>query len=432
VKGDEALRAARQELAFAEAEFGENEVAELRTAVDEAEALLRKAFAQRQQVEDEEKPDQEQQAALKQVVQLSEDASLKIERAMASLDEMRRLQDKVEEVLPVVEGELAHARGRLPEVRAALTGLTAYAQSGWLPVKNNVTEAEADLDACEDDIEQARAGLASGDRAETASHVRAVQRRLGRANSLLDAVVDLAARMREAEQRAGPELAAAEADVVSARQAATNGHADLKKVSEAEAALAAAKRAFSSRPPDYVSATDLAVRANSTADEVLAYVRGEAERRDRELEIARSAIRGAEAKLQRAADYLDSRHGRIQVEGRSLLTEARRRLEAARDLLPDEPRRAAQEAQQAAEIAEDSLSYSMRDYGDFTGMGRRGGLGDLASILLGGILMGGGGFGGGGTWGSGRSGNGSVFRGGGRSMGGGFGGMGGRSRGGRW
>jgi hypothetical protein len=115
-----------------------------------------------------------------------------------------------------------------------------------------------------------------------------------------------------------------------------------------------------------------------------------------------------------------------------LLTEARRRLEAARDLLPEDPRRATQEAQRSAEIAEDSLSYSMRDYGDFTGMGRRGGLGDLPSILLGGILFGGGGFGGRGTWGSGRGGNGTVFRGGGRSMGGGFGGMGGRSRGGRW
>jgi hypothetical protein len=129
-----------------------------------------------------------------------------------------------------------------------------------------------------------------------------------------------------------------------------------------------------------------------------------------------------------------TRRGNIQA--RSRLREAERRIELARSFLEQDPRRAAEEAGQATRIAEDAISQmshgdSGMGYGGPVfgpgGSGGMGGLGGLGGIILGGLgglARGGGGM----SFPGGRRGGGGF----GRSRGGSFGSGGGRSRGGRW
>ena len=433
VQTDESLRQAEQELAFATAEYGEAEVEQFRAALLEAEGKLKDAFARRRQVEENAETLADRQAGLQEVIRLAEEASVVSEENMGQLEELRALERNVAEVLPSAEVDLAALQSEIEDAREELAFLSGYAQQSWRPVKNNLSEAEAENNNAREKLRQAREQVEAGNRRSAAVNVREGQRSLTRARSLTSAVVDHAQRVRDAERQAGPDIEAAAADVEAARRAAREGFSQLApRVAEAESALRAARKAFASRPPDYLNAVDLAIKADTIADNVLAEVRGEAERRQREMELATSSIRSAEAAVSRAEDYLRGRHGNIRVEGRTLMSEARQRLESARSLRTTEPRQAIEEAQEASRLAQQALSYSMSDYGEMGTFG----MGGLGGILLGGILLGGGGFGGsyGGGWGGGRSGGrsmgGGMF-GGGRSMGGGFGGLG-RSRGGRW
>jgi hypothetical protein len=437
VETDEALRTAREELAFAEAEFGRDELAPITQNLQQAEDLVKQAFLSREQAESESTELSARNDALRQAVTLAEQAKGLIDANLQLLGEMRSVEKNLENVLPAIETRVEEGRSRLAEAHRSMQLLSSHAHASWRPVKNNLVEAEKGLAGAEQALASARTRLQGGDRAGAAASVRAAQSLVTRSDSLLDAIVNQANRLQDAARRAEPELAAAAADIEAARQAVADGYQLLHpKISEAEAKLTVARRALTAQPPDYVMALDEATRANAIADEVLAAVRGEAERRQREIEIASSAIRNAEGAVRRADDYVRANHRSIQVEGRTLIREAIRRLEAARELLQRDPRMAAQEAQQASAIAEQALSYSMGDRGELPSRGGLGGLGDLTSIVLGGILMGGGGFGRGGGWSSsgrrgGRSMGGGFGRGG-RSIGGGFGGSGGRSRGGRW
>ena len=430
LRTDEALREAEQELAFARAEFSDTEMAPFEAEHERASGFLRQAFAIRQKIEDESKDAEFVSQNLAELRRLAGQAAAIVETNAARLGEMRALEEKLDEVLPRVEQELASLEDAMPQARESFESLASHAQPAWLPVKNNLKEAETELETASKELLSAASLLQEKDRKAGAASTRAAQQAISRARALLAAVNDLASRIENARRLAEPEIKAAASDVEAARKAAAANKALLPRAAAAEATLATARSALEARPPDYLGALDMAVKANAAADEVLAVARGEEDRRDREREIAASSIRTAESSVKDAADYLRDRHGRIDVNARTRLTEASRRLREARDQLDVNPRKAIQEAQAASSLAEEALSHSMYDYGE---LGQNAGMGNLGSIILGGILMGGGGFGGGFGGRAGRSGGGfGGFGGGGRSMGGGFGGMGGRSRGGRW
>jgi hypothetical protein len=362
------------------------------------------------------------------------------EEQQRRLEELRDLEQRAPELLAALPAQVEAVNARLPRARETADVLAREAGSSSGTVKGNTTEAEKRLAFARTRIDAGNQALAAADRSGAARAARDAQQAAVEAGALLDAIDHLAEALAEARSRFPHELAAARTDVESARRAGADMPEDLRtELRAAEEALAAAEREAGNATPDILVAMRSAMDANARADKVLAAVKEARDRREREAQMAGTAVESAQSAYRRAADYVFSRRGGVEREARTRLAEAERHLQRATGALRDDPRAAIDAAQQAERLATDALAIAQEDFSRYDRRGgRRGadfGLGGLGGVILGEVLLGGGGFGGS-RWGSpkrrgggfGRS-MGGMF-GGGRSMGGMFGG--GRSRGGRW
>jgi hypothetical protein len=458
---DERVRDANQEIGFVEAEYGEAEVQPLRVAFDEAREELRQAFAVRQRLDDAEPetPDQ-REAMLNEVLERSKRAQAALDREAARLQALRDLERDAPTLLEKLPARIEAVEQRLPTTQATFDSLAAFAPLTRQPVVGHLEEARKGIDGARAATERGKAALAAGNRRAAGRETRTAEQGLTGAIALLDAVDKLAATARDAEQRLPAELRDAEADLAAARAAASEagGGSDVRAPLETAAtALRQAQSAAQAVPLEPIGALRAATEAHRAADEALAAVRQDAEQRQRLLAAVETSLVTAQADLDRAADFIATRRGRIGRTARTRLAEADRLLEAAIALRDRDPQRALEAARRAERLAEDALDRAADDMDQFGGMGGTWGGGrsagsDVAGAILGGILGGilsgggrGGGWGGspwggplgGGGGGGGGGGWGGPFGGGGGGGwgGGGFGGGGGgggHAGGGRW
>ena len=428
ITADEALRDAREEIGFAEAQFSEADVAAYREAVARASDELMAAFTLRQQLDDAVPEDAETRR------RIVEDVTARARSVQALLDEqaqrikqLRDLERTAPEVLGALPAQLDALEARLPAAERTRTSLERYAERSWASVKGNIVAAR-------DVIAQARAAVADGqralgtdDRAAAGRGVRTAQQSAAEGARLLDAVEHLAVSLRQAEETAASQMVAVAADVRAARAALAGGtRADLaQRLVEAERALQQAEGEMAAERPDFLAAMRLITQADTIADAALVELRQEAERRERERRMLAAQLQAAETDYDRAADFIASRRRLIGGAARTRLAEAERHLASARALAGDDPGAALAEARRAEELADDAYRRARDDfedsepYGGGWGGPRRGGV-----ILPIPIPFPSGG------WGGRSMGGGGIRIGGGGGSGGGSGG--GRSVGGRW
>jgi hypothetical protein len=442
IKADDALRDADQELAFAEAQFGQAEVVPYREAIKAAGAEMKAAFALRQQLDDDtpEDPDTREKM-LREVLQRAQHAQALLDEQRARIEQLRDLERTAPQILAELPTQLNQIEARIPDAEATLAGLTGYAESSWQSVKGNVPEARKRLDYARQQVETGRQAGAAGDKSGAARSARAAQEALAEATRLIDAIGALAKSLREAQQRLDQEMTAASVDLRSARQAvARSGNGLHPRLSEAEGVFQAAVRESGRSRPDYLAAYRLATQANSIADEILAGVQQAEQRSAKERARLDAALRQAESSYERAADFISSRRRGVGRAARTRLVEAESHLQQAQELAETDPTAALAEATRAYALAEEAYARASDDFDDydsdgggiFGGRRRGGGIFPFPIIVGGGGWGGQGGGGFGGTpWGSGGGGGGwgGGGFGGGSSGGGGFGGSGG---GGRW
>ncbi len=281
----------------------------------------------------------------------------------------------------------------------------------------------------------------------------------------------LAKGLDEAAARLPQELAAAAADIATARagvsRAATRPRCRPPRVAASRprtrsppcgrrAALDEARAASVARPLDPLLAVERATAANAAADTIVAGLQAVEVQRQRRLQVASAAVATARGRVDRAIDYITTRRHGVGREARTRAAEAEARLADAERLAATDPESAVTVAQRATQLADEAYTIAAREFGawdagngpvagPYTRQGRPTTTGaDIAGAILGGIIGGmlsGGGRGsgwGGSSWGGGgRSGGGGFGLprgplGGGGGFGGGGGGGGGRVRGGRW
>ena len=462
---DERIRTAAQEADFVEAEYGPEEAEPFRSALVEARAELREAFAIRQRLDDAEPEDPPtREAMLNDIVERLGRADGSLDRQTARIQELRDLERNAASLLEALPARIGALEERLPAAEATLGGLGGYARSAWEPIAGNPAEARKGLVGAREAVERGRDALARSERQLAARSIHTAQEGLAGAATLLDAVDKLATSVRETDARLADELRSAEEDLAEARAAigglrtvvtgggATSDHA--AAVSGAESALRRARQAADARPLDPLAAHRLAVEAHQAADEALAAVRADAEQRAKFAAALEASLTSARVEVDRAADFLATRRNGVGRRARTRLAEAERLLSEASALRAADPKAAMDQARRAQQLAAEAYSLASSDFDSWNqgGPGPTGAGVDVGSVILGsilgGILSGGGRSGGGwggSPWGSpgplggGRRGGsgwgGGGGFGGGRSRGGGFGGFGGgggRSRGGRW
>ncbi len=433
IRADEALRDAQQELGYAEAQFAPTEVTPFREALDAASVELRAAFTARQQLDDEVPEDAAARRRLvDDVATRSSKALALLEEQRARVEEMRDVERRAPELLAELRTSMDAAAARLPRAEQALAGLARYAERSAAPVARNVADARALVTRCASEVGSGETALAAGDRAVAARAVRAGRQDLLAAAKLLDAIDALAAAIRDAERAAPEKIAEAARDLEKAQAAlASAGTADQgKRLAEARAALERARGELAAPRPDVFAALRLAGDADGAADTVLAELRQEEEKREREARLVATHLQLASGSYERARDYITPRRRTIGSTARTRLAEAERHLGRARQLADaSDGANALAEAKRAQQLADEAWSLAQDDVGATEARGPwtsspRSAADVIVPLLIGAAL--------------GRRGGGWGRMGGGRSVGGVFGGGigrpsgGGRSVGGRW
>ncbi|HET8572105.1 MAG TPA: TPM domain-containing protein, partial [Candidatus Limnocylindria bacterium] len=333
---DELLRHDQQELGFAVAQFGEEEAAPFRKALDDARDELKAAFGVRQKLDDAtpETPEQ-REAMLKEIIERCTRAKETVTQQTDHFRALRDLQRNAPQILEQLPGTIDQLEQRVPDAQSTLAGLDAYADSASASVHGNVVEAQKRIAAARALVQKASSAIAGNDMPTAARAVKAAQDATAQGVTLLDSIGNLASSVEDARANLPDELAEADRSVQAA--AASLSQTDAPELaaalSQAQQALAEAHAAADAPKPDPLAAYKLATQANTASDEVLADAREAAQRRAVEQQRVGSAIAAAQGSYQVARDFIATRHRfGIRTAARTRLTEAATHLERARDL----------------------------------------------------------------------------------------------------
>jgi uncharacterized membrane protein YgcG len=430
---DDELRTAEQEVGFASAQFGPDAAKPFADAVQAAQREVRKAFTIRQQLDDE-IPDSPQQRAewANQIIVICERAHAAIEEQTEAFDQLRSLEDGIEDAAASLAQAVAAAPASVGAAAAALDRVRArYTGRTLATVANNVDQAHQVLAYATERSNAATASIAAGEKGEAVVAVRDAQHALAQVQQLTDGALAAERSFDEATARAEAMRIDIQGDVAAARSLRSGGPDLAAAVTRAEAVL---RQGLD--PKDPVAAVDALTRANTEIDQAIAAARGAEEQRQRATQALDAALRDARNRISQARDYISLHRGAIGPTARTRLSEAQRAYDDAVELAPTTPGQALNAARAAEQYAAAAMDAANDDLGGWGGQGGGGGggaqLGGLVTgIVLGGLLGGRGGSFGGGSFGGGGFGGGGGFSGGG-GFGGGGGGGGGFSGGGRF
>ncbi|WP_181435790.1 TPM domain-containing protein [Curtobacterium sp. MCSS17_006] len=407
---DDELRTAEQEVGFASAQFGPDAAKPFADAVQAAQREVRKAFTIRQQLDDE-IPDTPQQRAewANQIIVICERAHAAIEEQTEAFDQLRSLEDGIEDAAAALAQAVAAAPASVGAAAAALDRVRArYTGRTLATVANNVDQAHQVLAFATERSNAATASIAAGDKGEAVVAVRDAQHALAQVQQLTDGALAAEQSFDEATARAEAMRIDIQGDVAAARSLRSGGPDLAAAVTRAEAVL---RQGLD--PKDPVAAVDALTRANTEIDQAIATARGAEEQRQRATQALDAALRDARNRISQARDYVSLHRGGIGPTARTRLSEAQRAYDDAVELAPSNPGQALNAARAAEQYAAAAMDAANDDLGGWGG-GQGGGgggaqLGGLVTgLVLGGLLggrggsYGGGSFGGGGFSGGGR------------------------------
>ncbi len=374
IETDDAVKTSEQEVGFAEAQFGNEPVAEFRTAVDNAKQELAAAFALQQKLDDHQ-PDseQDQRAMYTEIVQRLSAANQTLDEHAEDFDRLRDLEKTIDTELPKLGEVAASIEARIPQEQARLESLRGqYAESALATVNDNIAQSQDRLEFARTELAEGNGLLAAGKKGEAVVSARAAEEALAQGATLLDAIGRLETDLGTADEKVAAVRAETEKDLAEARALAAAGGggqsaAQLPALAQqAEAALAAAVAATSgTAPSDPLFALRQLEQAGATLDEALVAVRDEHARAVRAAQALDQAIMAARAEISAATDFISTRRGGVGGEARTRLAEAQRHLDAAMQLAQQDPATALQHAQHADGLAEQASAQAQADVGAF-------------------------------------------------------------------
>ncbi|WIB58870.1 TPM domain-containing protein [Curtobacterium sp. MCLR17_007] len=397
---DDELRTAEQEVGFAAAQFGTDAAEPFAKTVDAAKKNVRTAFTYQQQLDDE-VPDSPQQRAdwSNQIIAICEQAHAAIAEQTESFDQLRSLEDGVEDAAAALRDAVRAAPASVDGAAAALDQVRgSYTGRTLATVADNVDQARQVLAFATERSQAADAAIASGDKGEAVVAVRDGQHALAQVQQLTGSAVGADATFREAAARVDAMRLDIQGDVAAARAMRAQSPELASAVVTAETVLRERLDAA-----DPIAAVDALTKANTEIDAALASARGAQEQHERAQRALDSAIRDARARISQAREFISLRRGGVGTTARTRLSEAERALDDAIDLATTDPQRALQAARAAEQYAAAAMDEAGNDMGGWPGGGGGTGggaqLGGLVTgIVLGGLLGGRGGFSGGGRF----------------------------------
>ena len=421
VQADDTVRAAAEELSYAQAQFGLSATDAFTAALDSARKHLSRCFELRKILDDdipETEPQQRQMYT--EILQHCSEAVGEI-RAQEEAFNKRR---GIEANLPTSIAETAQ---RADETEQAIvmaetilvTLSAAYPASSLTSVAQAPEQARRLLAAGRTALDQARASVEASQDATAVEQVRIAQGSIAQAGQLAAQVTGARERLQSAAKDLEAAIASISSDLVDAKRLEGSVPAATLAplVADAQAAVEQGRQASGANPTgDPLAALDHLARAEAAIDAALAPAREREENDSRARASLGSRLARLNSQVESVTSYITTYRGAVGPSARTALSEAARHATAATSVQTTDPVAALAEVAaaepliaQAQALAEadvrgsSSSSWGPRSgegYSYSGGYGRSGGGLDLGSLLLGGLLMGGGGHNNYGGWGS--------------------------------
>ena len=406
VQADDTVRAAAEELSYAQAQFGLSATDAFTAALDGARKHLSRCFELRKILDDdipETEPQQRQMYT--EILQHCSEAVGEI-RAQEEAFNKRR---GIEANLPT---SIAESTQRADETEQAIvmaetilvTLSAAYPASSLTSVAQAPEQARRLLAAGRTALDQARASVEASQEATAVEQVRIAQGSIAQAGQLAAQVTGARERLQSAAKDLEAAIASISSDLVDAKrlEGAVPAATLAPLVADAEAAVAEGRQASGANPSgDPLAALDHLARAETAIDAALAPAREREENDSRARASLGSRLARLNSQVESVTSYITTYRGAVGPSARTALSEAARHATAATTVQTTDPVAALAEVAaaeplvaQAQALAEadvrgsSSSSWSPRSGGGYSG-GSGGGL-DLGSLLLGGLLLGGG------------------------------------------
>ena len=406
VQADDTVRAAAEELSYAQAQFGLSATDAFTAALDSARKHLSRCFELRKILDDdipETEPQQRQMYT--EILQRCSEAVGEI-RAQEEAFNKRR---GIEANLPT---SIAETTQRADETEQAIvmaetilvTLSAAYPASSLTSVAQAPEQARRLLTAGRTALDQARDSVEASQGATAVEQVRIAQGSIAQAGELAAQVTGARERLQSAARDLEAAIASISSDLVDAKRLEDSVPAATLAplVADAEAAVAEGRQASGSSPSgDPLAALDHLARAEAAIDAALAPAREREENDSRARASLGSRLARLNSQVESVTSYITTYRGAVGPSARTALSEAARHATAATTVQTTDPVAALAEVAaaeplvaQAQALAEadvrgsSSSSWSPRSGGGYSG-GSGGGL-DLGSLLLGGLLLGGG------------------------------------------
>ncbi|MGW4271497.1 hypothetical protein ACWEGQ_03850 [Streptomyces seoulensis] len=382
VTADDCVRTSREELSFAEAEFGAEAVEPYARAVRQAETELAAAFALRRRYDHGVPADPAaRRQALAGMVGRCEEAGRLLDAAAGGFDELRGLDrgaDALGAALEPAEARFRELAARTPTTQARLAALAArYAPTATEHTAGHVEQAKDRLVFAALRLNQARQASDSGRGSAAVAHLRAAEGAVAQAAVFLDGVDRLAAVLDEAAALVPAALTGAEAE----RAGAADRLPDVPpgevraRLLHADAVLASVRGELAPEPGDAATG-----RPYDPVDLLRRIVRAAAP-----LALGRTGVLSAAALLtarcatDAAAGFVTTHRGAVGAAPRTLLAEARRLLSSP---APADHLRADELAREALAAAEQDVRAHGNPYAEADTR-----VSGTAGAVLGGILL---------------------------------------------
>ncbi|MET9490251.1 TPM domain-containing protein [Nocardia sp. NPDC006630] len=408
---DDALRTSGEELRLATDEFGATATAPFAAALNGAKNALAKAFAIRQELDDDipETPDQ-QRTMLVELISTCGRADRELDAKVTEFDAMRNLLINAGERLDALTRDVVDLTTRAPNSEATLAQLVATQPTSVLaPIHENVTMARERIAFAERGIEDGRTAAAKpvGQQGAAVAAIRSAESAINTARTLLDAVDTAATDIEQARAGLPGIIEELRRDLGTAATLTQHGGPEL--LTAATAARTALDRASTEGAADPLGAFQQAVAADTVLDKAIADA---TDRKAAAEEVARrldQALTAARSQINAATDFISTRRGGVDAEPRTRLAEAQRSLDQAQQLAATDPAQALPHAQRAVELGTRALQTAQAAVRDWQASQPRSNSQTgavLSGILIDGMLrgMGGGYRSGGGGFGGSRGG----------------------------
>ncbi|UQN15899.1 TPM domain-containing protein [Gulosibacter sp. ACHW.36C] len=367
VRMDNLIKSSDEEVAFASAEFGAEEVKVYQNELGMAKKASKEAFELQGKLLDH-IPDapEDREAWIERILSITDTATKRLSDQASHFQELRVRQNDAPKLLVALRQRAEAARPRLTEISGWFDGLDShYDQAARDRIGADISQARQLLELADDEIEGATASAEAGNAGAAIVDITDAEN----AFAQFDGLVKGLTATRELFERAPRQIAdeagqlkrtLAQVEDLTGTASVTPSATTAETVTEARKLLGDIDQA-AGRFTDPAATIERLHAVAGRLDDALGGLLDAKERLDHARARLPEALRNASAEISAAAQFINSKRGAVSSGPRTRLDQAESQLARAEALRNDDPVQALQLANDADHLARTALSTGKQE-----------------------------------------------------------------------